>query len=71
MLREESFLFPLKHIDVTRTTHTSLNVLLEKHTEDYWNADEDPELTDAWTGCTRFILLNERPPDGYIWSGGD
>ena len=22
-----------------------------------------------WTGFTRSILLNERPPDGYAWSG--
>ena len=28
--REESFLFPLKYIDVTRTTFTSLDVTLEK-----------------------------------------
>ena len=27
---EESFLIPMKYIDVTRTTHTSLDVLLEK-----------------------------------------
>ena len=27
------------------------------------------ELSNAWTGFTRFILLNERPPDGYTWSG--
>ena len=27
------------------------------------------ELSDAWTGFTRLILLNERPPDGYTWSG--
>ena len=26
-------------------------------------------MSDAWTGFTRFILLNERPPDGYTWSG--
>ena len=29
MPREESFPIPLKYIDVTRTTHTSLDVLLE------------------------------------------
>ena len=40
MPREESFLIPLKYIDVTRTTHTSLDVLLEKHIDDYWNVDE-------------------------------
>ena len=34
-----------------------------------WNVDEDRELSDAWTGFTRFILLNERPPEGYTWSG--
>ena len=22
-----------------------------------------------WTGFTRFISLNESPPDGYAWSG--
>ena len=36
--------------------------------EDYWNVDGDRELSDAWIGCTRFILFNERPPDGYTWS---
>ena len=30
MPRQESFLIPLKYIDVTRNTHTSLDVLLEK-----------------------------------------
>ena len=69
MPKEESFPTPLKYIDVTRTTHTSLDVLLEKQIEDYWNVDGEKELSDAWTGFTRFILLNERPPEGYTWSG--
>ena len=30
---------------------------------------EKRELSDAWPGFTRFILLNERPPDGCTWSG--
>ena len=67
--REESFPIPLKYIDVTRTKYTSLDVLLEKNIEDYWNVDEEKELSDAWTSFTRFILLNERPPDAYTWSG--
>ena len=29
----------MKYIDVTRTTNTSLDVLLEKQIEDYWNVD--------------------------------
>ena len=35
MPKEESFPIPLKYIDVTRTTHTSLDVMLEKQIEDY------------------------------------
>ena len=38
--REESFPIPLKYIDVARTTHTSQDMLLEKHIHDYWNVDE-------------------------------
>ena len=68
MPKEESFFIPFKYIDVTRTTHTSLDVLLEKH-NDYWNVDRERKISDAWTGFTRFILLNERPPDGYTVSG--
>ena len=68
MPKEEPFPVPLKYIDVTRTTHTSLDVLLQKTYCDYWNVDEERESSDAWTGFTRFILLNERPPDGYTWS---
>ena len=55
---EESLLFPLKYIDVTRTTNTTLDAMSEKHVEDYWNVDGDRELSDAWTGFTRFIELN-------------
>ena len=60
MPREESFPIPSKYVDVTRTTKTSLDVLLEKHIEDCWNVDGEKALSDAWTGFTRFILLNER-----------
>ena len=35
--REESFPIPLKYIDVTRTTHTTLDVKQEKRIDDYWN----------------------------------
>ena len=60
MPREESFPIPLKYIDVTRTTHTSLDVMLVKNIEDYWNVDCERELSDAWTCFTRFIHLIER-----------
>ena len=67
--REESFLIPLKHIDVYRTTHTNLDVKQEKRIDDYWNIDGSRDLSDYWTGFTRFILLEEKPPNEYTWSG--
>ena len=59
-LREESFPVPLKYIDVTRTTHTNLDVKQEKRTDDYWNVDGSRDLSDPWTGFTRFTLLEEK-----------
>ena len=66
--REESFLIPLKYIDVSRTTHTNLDVMQESRIDDYWNVDGS-RLSGSWTGFTQFTLLNEKPPDGYMWSG--
>ena len=67
--REESFPIPLKYIDVSRTTHTNLDVKQEKRSDDYWNIDGCRDLSDPWTGFTQFTLLEEKPPDGYMWSG--
>ena len=67
--REESFPVPLKYIDVTRTTHTNLDVKLEKRIDDYWNIDGSRDLSDPWTGFTQFTLLDEKAPDGCTWSG--
>ena len=60
--REESFPIPLKYIDVTRTTHTNLDVKLEKRIDDYWNIDGSRDLSDPWTGFTQFTLLDEKAP---------
>ena len=67
--REESFPIPLRYIDVTRTTHTNLDVKQEKRIDDYWNIDGSRDLSDPWTGFTQFTLLDEKAPDGYSWSG--
>ena len=67
--REESFPIPLKYIDVSRTTHTNLDVKQEKRIDDYWNIDGSRDLSDPWTGFTQFTLLEEKPPEGYVWSG--
>ena len=68
--REESFPIPLKYIDVSRTTHTNLDVKQEKRIDDYWNIDGSRDLTGLWTGFTQFTLLEEKPPEGFMWSGG-
>ena len=60
----------MKYIDVTRTTHTNLDVKLEKRIDDYWNIDGSRDLSEPWTGLTQFTLLDEKAPDGYTWSGG-
>ena len=67
--REESFPISLKNIDVSRTTHTNLDVKQEKRIDDYWNIDGSRDLSDPWTGFTQFTLLDEKAPDGYVWSG--
>ena len=54
--REESFPIPLKYIDVSRTTHTNLDVMQESRIDDHWNIDRSRDLSDYRTGFTRFIL---------------
>ena len=27
------------------------------------------DLSDPWTGFTQFTLVDEKAPDGYMWSG--
>ena len=66
---EELFPIPLKYIDVSRPTHTNLDVKKEKCIDDYWNIDGSRDVSDYWTGFTQFFLLEEKPPDGYMWSG--
>ena len=55
-LREEPFPIPLKYIDVSRTTHTNLDVKQEKRIDDYWNIDGSRDLSDPWTGLTQSTL---------------
>ena len=66
--REESFPIPVKYIDVSRTTRTNLDVMQERRIDDYWDVDGSRDLPDSWTGFTQFTLLEEKPPDGDMWS---
>ena len=66
--REESFSIPPKHI-VSRTTHTNLDVKQERRIDDYWKIDGSRDLSDLWTGFTRFVSSEGKLPDGFLWSG--
>ena len=46
-----------------------MDVKQEKRIDDYWNIDGSRDLSDLWTGFTQFTLLEEKPPDGNMWSG--
>ena len=67
-VREESLPIPLKYIDVSRTTRTNLDVMQEPRIDDCWDIDGSRDLSDSWTRFTQFTLLEEKPPDGYVWS---
>ena len=68
---EETFPIPLEYIDLTRPTHTDLDVMQEKRVDDCWNFDSNRSLSDSWKGFTKFTLLREKPPKGFLWSGGE
>ena len=67
--REESFPIPLKYIDVSRTTHSNLDVMQESRIDDCWNIDESKDLSGSWTDFTQFTPLIEKLPEGHMWSG--
>ena len=69
--REESFPIPLKYIDVSRTTHTNLDVKQERRIDDCCNIDGSRNLSDSWTGFTQCTLLSEKPPVDICVPGGD
>ena len=46
-----------------------MDVKQEQRINDCWNIDGSQDLSDPWTGFTQFTLLEEKAPDGYMWSG--
>ena len=78
---DQNLPIPLKYIDVTRQTETSLESPSEKFITDYWNvtrdnpAGGDPmranrRLSEPWTGRTIFYLLRQPLPEGWEWVQG-
>ena len=58
--KEVTFAIPLKYTDVTRSTHTDLDVLQEKKIDDCWDVDSSKHMSDCWRGFTKFTLLKKR-----------
>ena len=46
-----------------------MDVKQEKRIDDFWKIYGSRDLSDYWTGFTQFILLEEKPPNGHMWSG--
>ena len=69
--KEETFPIPLKYIDVTRSTHSDLDVMQEKRVNDCWIVDSVRSLSDMWKGFTKFTLLEEEHPRDTCGPGAD
>ena len=51
-------------------THPELHVRIGiSSIDDYWNIIGTRVLSDLSTGFSQFTLLEEKAPDGYMWSG--
>ena len=46
-----------EYIDGAKSTHTILDVLQEKRSDDDWNVEANRILSDSWTGFTKYTLL--------------
>ena len=62
---------PLKHIDVTRATKTSLDTADEVEIADIWDGSENDcrELSEYWTGETVFDKFYKSTPTHQVVMG--
>ena len=67
---EDESPIPLKFLDIFRSTKTDLEGKKESEFDDYWTETGDKELSDPWTGRTRFEILRPEPPKGYKYVQG-
>ena len=69
--REESCPIPLKYIDVTRTTHTNLDVKQEKRIDDYWNIDGSQTCLILGQGSHNLLYSTKKLLTDILGPGGD
>ena len=65
MPKEETFPIVTKYIDVTRTTHTSLDVMMKKNIEDYWNVYGEKRIIGCMDRLHKIHLIERKA----TWSG--
>ena len=65
-----SFPIPSTYVDVMRQTQTSINFVCEQRTNDTWTEAKGVNLSEEWTGTTRFQILRTRLPDRHKWVNG-
>ena len=63
----ETFRIPFKGVDVMRQTQTSLDSFSEHIINGIRTEAKGVNLSEEWTGTTRFQILCTRPPEGYKW----
>ena len=42
----------------------------DSRVDDCWNIDGSRDVSDYWSGFTQYTLLEEEPPNGYMWARG-
>ena len=67
---DESFPIPLKYVDVMRQRQKSTNNVSEHATNEITTEAKGVNLSEEWTGTTRFQILRTRFPEGYKWVAG-
>ena len=67
--RRKKHSFFWEYIDVTRSTHTDLDVLQEKRIDDYWNVVRAEVCQILGQDFQSSLDWKKKPPQGYMWSG--
>ena len=69
--RVKSFPIPLKYIDVSRTTHTNLDVKQVRRIDDYWNIDGSRDLSDHGQVSLNSLYWKKNLQTDICGPGGD
>ena len=66
----ETFLIPLKYVNVMRQTQATMKNVSENVIIDIWTEAKGVKLSEGWTGTTRFQISCTRLSERYKWVYG-